>query len=92
VLAQIASSAHGAVPCSALRNDPRSGGGSAISSLVQNNLLLYRSYDAVARDIPEETFGPLRRAVYMLPSVAHLMIARQMREAGELAVSVQDAN
>ena len=92
VLVQIASSAHGAVPFLALRNNPRSGGGIAISSLVKNNLLLYRSYDAVACDVPAETFGPLRRAVYMLPSVAHLVIARQMLEAGELAVSVRDAN
>jgi len=98
VLAQIASSAHGAVPCLALRNNPRSGGGSALASMVKKNLLLYRSYDAVARDVPAEAFGDDKEEVYMLPSVAHLVIARRMLEAGQLAVgpvlavAVQDVN
>jgi hypothetical protein len=84
VLVQIASSAYGAVPCLTLRNNPRSGGGSAITSMVKNKLLLYRSYDAVARDVPAEAFGDDEEAVYMLPSVAHLVIARRMLGAGQL--------
>ena len=87
VLAQIATSEHGAVPCVALRRNPFSGGGSAVASMVKNNLLLYRSYDAVARDVPAEAFGEDKEAVYMLPSVAHLVIARRMSEAGQLALT-----
>jgi hypothetical protein len=85
-LAAIAASEHGSVSCRDLEGMPQTGGEGAIASLVKNNLLLYRSFDSVARDVPVEAFGPLRRPVYTLPSVAHLVIARQMMEAGELAV------
>ena len=66
--------------------------------MVKNNLLLYRSYDAVGRDVPAEAFGDVKEPVYMLPSVAHLVVARRMLNAGQLAVgpvlpvAVQDAN
>jgi hypothetical protein len=85
-VATIAASEHGAVSCDALAAMPQTGGEEAIASMVKNNLLLYRSYDAVARDVPTEAFGDAKEAVYMLPSVAHLVIARRMLEAGELAV------
>ena len=101
-VAAIAASVHGSVPCCNLEGMPQTGGEGPIASLVKNNLLLYRSYDAVARDVPAEAFGDDKEAVYMLPSVAHLVIARRMREAGQLGgdadavdvtvVAVQDLN
>ena len=83
-VAAIAASEHGALSCDALEGIPQTGGEEAISSMVKNNLLLYRTYDAVARDVHAEAFGDDKEAVYLLPSVAHLVIARRMREAGQL--------
>ena len=85
-LAAIAASEHGSLSCRDLAGMPQTGGERAIASMVKNNLLLYRSYDAVARDVPAEAFGDDKEAVYMLPSAAHLVIARRMLEAGQLAV------
>jgi len=39
--------------------------------MVKNNLLLYRSYDAVARDMPAEAFGDDNETVYMLHPLLH---------------------
>jgi len=52
--------------------------------MKKDNLLLPLSYDAVKHDVPAKAFRNTKEAV--LPSVAHLVIARKMLKAGELAV------
>ena len=55
--------------------------------MLKNNLLLYRSYDVLARDVPEAAFGApgkAKEAVYTLPSSSHLVIARDMLASGKL--------
>ena len=86
-LAAIAASEHGAVRCSVLDTMPLAGGERATSSMVENNVLLYRTYYKTARDVPEEAFGKPgmpKEPVYMLPSAAHLVVAKAMLASGEL--------
>jgi hypothetical protein len=89
-VAAIAASEHGAVKCSVLETTRATGGESAIASMLKSNLLVYRSYDTRAHDVPETAFGAPgkpKEAVYMLPSSAHLVVVRDMLASGELKVT-----
>jgi hypothetical protein len=48
----------------------------ALESMNEQNLLLRRSFDEDAQDIDPAVFSPRRKDVYMLPSAAHVLAAR----------------
>ena len=75
-LGAIVSSPHYAVPVVKLATLLGEEGAVKLASMNAKNVLLWRAYDALARDLDAAAFGPKRRVVYTLPSAAHVRAAR----------------
>ena len=76
VLRLIVSAPHAAFSVAELVAKLGDGSAAKLASMNEKNLLVRRSYDPLARDIPAAAFGPKKKDVYTLPSAAHVRAAR----------------
>ena len=76
VLRLIVSAPHAAFSVAELVVKLGDGSAAKLASMNEKNLLVRRSYDPLARDIPAAAFGPKKKDVYTLPSAAHVRAAR----------------